>query len=112
MGERGVCDGLSARDLAERAPDVWADPLRRRFHGGESLADMVRRLLPTLIEIEQEMRPVVVVAPQSALQVIYCYYTQRPVCEALKVVLPMHGVIEIRPSGGNFKEHRFLKGEL
>lgn len=110
--DRGASNGLTPKEIAAQNPEVWADPLRRRFPGGESLADVVQRLLPTLIEIEQEMRPAIIVAPLSVLQVLYCHYAARPISEALTVELPLHAVVELRPDGGNFKERRFLQDDL
>jgi len=101
--ERGECNGLSAKQIAAHAPEVWADPMNTRFSGGENLRDVLQRLIPTLIEIEQEMRPVAVIAPLSVLQIIYCHYSAQPVSGALTVEIPLHTVVEIRPDGGNFK---------
>jgi len=110
--DRGACNGLGTAEIAERAPEVWADPLRSRFGGGESLADFQQRLMPTLIEVEQEMRPVLVTAPLSALQVMYCYYAGLPVASALTVKLPMHTVVEIQPDGARFAERRLPAEQL
>lgn len=110
--DRGVCDGLTTREIMEQAPEVWADPMHKRFLGGENLADLLHRLGPTLTEIEQEMRPVLVVAPLSALQVLYCYYSEQPVERAFTVALPMHTVIELRPNGGKFTERRLTMQDL
>lgn len=104
--DRGMCDGLSYNEIKSHAPEVAADPLHKRFPGGESLSDMLQRLQPTLIEMEQEMRPVLAVAPLSALQVLYCHYAALPVSTALTVDIPAHTVVEIRPNGGNFVERR------
>lgn len=110
--DRGAANGLSAKELAASFPDVWADPLCRRFPGGESLSDMMQRLTPLVVELEQEMRPLLLIAPLSALQVLYCYYTNRPVAEALTVRLPMHTLIEFQPDGGNFVERRLLESDF
>merc|ERR1712232_34291 len=88
--ERGAANGLSASRIERDFPEVWNEPMHTRFPGGESLSDVLLRLAPNLIEMEQEMRPVLVVAPQSVLQVLYCYYTKRPVRESLSVKLPLH----------------------
>lgn len=110
--DRGACSGLSAAEIQAQYPEIWADPLTKRFVGGENLGDMLLRLMPTLIEIEQEMRPSLVVAPCSVLQVLYCYFAQHPVREAMSMDMPMHTVIEMRPDGGNFIEKRLAMSEL
>jgi len=105
--DRGACDGLSNAELPRQAAEVWDDPLHQRFPGGESLADMLQRLAPILIELEQEMRPVLVAAPLSVLQVLYCYYAALPVAQAMTQALPMHTIVELRPAGADFSERRF-----
>uniref|UniRef100_A0A7S1SC48 6-phosphofructo-2-kinase domain-containing protein n=1 Tax=Alexandrium catenella TaxID=2925 RepID=A0A7S1SC48_ALECA len=110
--DRGICFGLTAEEVAECAPDVLADPLHKRFAGGESLADMLQRLVPTLIEVEQEMRPVLVAAPLTPLQALYCYYAGLPVASAVSLQLPMHTLIELQPSGAHFTERRLSMEEL
>lgn len=110
--DRGTCHGLLVEEIAERAPDVWADPLHKRFAGGESLGDMLQRLQPTLIEVEQEMRPVLVAAPLTSLQALYCYYAGLPIASAMSVQLPMHVVVELQPSGAHFTERRLSLEEL
>eukprot|EP00928_Gymnodinium_smaydae_P039734 TRINITY_DN27075_c0_g1_i1.p1 TRINITY_DN27075_c0_g1~~TRINITY_DN27075_c0_g1_i1.p1 ORF type:complete len:468 (+),score=79.52 TRINITY_DN27075_c0_g1_i1:156-1559(+) len=111
--DRGSCAGLSAAELATYAPDILADPRHTRFPGGECLADMIQKLIPTIIEFSQEMRPVVVFLPLSTLRILHCYYTNRPVVEALTgPVVPMHSVVEFRNDGGHFKERRISATEL
>lgn len=110
--DRGSGNGLSTAEVAAQHPEVWADPVEKRFPGGESLGDLLLRLMPTLIEIEQEMRPTLVVAPLSVLQVLYCYFVQRPVAEALTVKLPMHTLIEMKSDGAHFIERRLSEAEL
>lgn len=110
--DRGAANGLPAKELEASFPEVWADPLGRRFPGGESLSDVMQRLTPLLVELEQDMRPLLLVAPLSALQVLYCYYTNRPVREALTVKLPMHTLIQFQPDGANFVERRLLESDF
>eukprot|EP00931_Biecheleriopsis_adriatica_P124570 TRINITY_DN99715_c0_g1_i1.p1 TRINITY_DN99715_c0_g1~~TRINITY_DN99715_c0_g1_i1.p1 ORF type:complete len:470 (-),score=67.80 TRINITY_DN99715_c0_g1_i1:107-1516(-) len=110
--DRGSCDGLRLEELRAAAPKVCEDPLLRRFPGGENLTDVMQRLVPVLIEIEQEMRPVLVAASLSTLQVLYCHYAGLSVAAAMTVPLPMHCLLETRPSGGNFVERRMTLFEL
>lgn len=91
---------------------MLADPVCCRFPGGESIGDVLKRLTPTLIEMEQQMQPVLVLAPLSVLQVLYCHYSQKPVAGAMNVKLPIHTVLEIRPDGGNFTERLLRQDQL
>lgn len=110
--DRGDCNGLSANRIAAVHPEILADPVAKRFPGGESLGDVLFRLMPTLVEIEQEMRPSLIVAPLSILQVLHCYFTQRPLAEAMNVDIPMHSIIEMSPDGADFIERRFNESDL
>merc|ERR1712008_84298 len=109
---RGACNGLTDSEIEAQVPDVIADPVLKRFPGGESLGDVLQRLSSTLVEVEQEMRPVIVTASVTVLQVLYCYYAQRPVQQAMSIKLPMHTVVEMRPDGGLFLERRLCMQDL
>jgi broad specificity phosphatase PhoE len=76
-----------------------------RFPGGESYQDVVTRLESIIIEIEQQLAPVVVVSHVSVIQVLLSYFRQTPVDDCTKIEVPMHTVIELRPLlGGGWQE--------
>ena len=50
-----------------------------RLPGGESYADLVQRVSPFVLELERLTAPVLVVAHQSVLQVLYAYFKGIPV---------------------------------
>lgn len=108
--DRGSAGGLSLSQIQRDYPQVWDDPVHIRFPGGESISDLLLRLMPTLIEVEQEMRAVLIVAPLSVLQVLYCYYAKRPTNESLTVNIPLHSAVEVRPDGGNFSLRVVVEG--
>lgn len=88
------------------------DPVNTRFPGGESYADFVRRLMPTLVEVEQQLEPVIVIAPLSTLQVLTCYFAKQHVCEACDILIPQHSVSEWKPDGGNFRHTHLSEDDL
>jgi broad specificity phosphatase PhoE len=105
--DKGELAGLSMLEIQEkhaRFYDEWIkDTYRRRFPGGESYQDLVTRLEPVLIEIEQQTAPVLVVSHVSCIQVLLAYYLGCPVAEAMQIKVPMHKVIEVVPTaGGSF----------
>ena len=60
-----------------------------------------------MIEIEQQVAPVVVVSHVSVIQVLLAYFRQTPVEECTKIEVPMHTVIELQPlRGGGWKEQQ------
>lgn len=68
-----------------------------RYPGGESYHDLVSRLEPTLIEIEQQTSPVLIVSHLSTLQVLFSYFTGSALSDALSVSIPNHTVLQITP---------------
>uniref|UniRef100_A0A7S0AHA0 6-phosphofructo-2-kinase domain-containing protein n=1 Tax=Pyrodinium bahamense TaxID=73915 RepID=A0A7S0AHA0_9DINO len=113
----GSYNGIRRADFeTDTSPDFFAklqrDPMNTRFPGGESYGDFVRRLMPVIIEIEQECRPVVVIAPLSVLQVLHCYFANFPITAAPEVVIPQHAIMEWRPAGVRFASRVISESEL
>ena len=98
--------------LDSQFPEVMsefkASPCRFRFPGGESFNDVVRRLEPLLIEIEQQTTPVLVVSHGSTLRALYSYFSGVPIEHSLDSDFPLHTVVELTPViGGSWIEQRF-----
>ncbi|KAF4034617.1 Histidine phosphatase superfamily (branch 1) [Phytophthora infestans] len=100
--DKGECYGLTMDQMKEQMPEAFAayeqDPWRTRFPGGESYQDLMLRLEPILIDIEQHTGPVLVVSHISTLQVLYSYFLGVPIesCPALEI--PFHSVLELVPN--------------
>ncbi|KAG6964648.1 hypothetical protein JG688_00007614 [Phytophthora aleatoria] len=100
--DKGECYGLTMDQMKEQMPEAFAayeqDPWRTRFPGGESYQDLMMRLEPVLIDIEQHTGPVLVVSHISTLQVLYSYFLGAPIesCPALEI--PFHSVLELVPN--------------
>lgn len=76
-----------------------------RFPGGESYHDLVRRLNSVVIDIEQQVVPVVVVSHVSILQCLMAYFRNTPVRSCMTAEVPMHTVIKFLPArGGGWTE--------
>lgn len=106
--DRGTCYGLTEEEFAYKQPEIFAkwniDMRHTRYPGGESYHDLVTRLEPTLIEIEQQTSPVLIVSHLSTLQVLYSYFTGTSLADALNVSIPNHTVLQITPSTSMWKE--------
>jgi len=63
----------------------------------QSYADLLTRLEPFLIELEQQTCPVLVVSHLSTLQVLSSYFTGAPLEEALNLSIPHHCVLQLTP---------------
>merc|ERR1712062_479832 len=78
-----------------------------RFPGGESYYDVIAKLEPVIIDIEQQTAPVLIVSHISSIQIFLAYFLNMPVEEAMQVDVPLHTVIELSPQpGGRIHENR------
>jgi broad specificity phosphatase PhoE len=131
---KGIFDGMLMKDIRTQDP-AWQrqfaeDRLRTRFPGGESYADLVKRLEPCLpgqssrhwsgavvwgcglglwsgavawgcrlpgIEAEQQSVPVLICSHISVLQVLYAYFRQIPIDQAIRVSIERHAVYQFTP---------------
>lgn len=75
-----------------------ADPFKTRFPGGESYYDLMLRIEPILIDIEQHTGPVLVVSHISTLQVLYSYFLGVPIEKCADLEIPFHSVLELVPN--------------
>jgi len=102
--DKGELAGLSMKEIKahhEEFYEKWIqDRFAHRFPGGESYEDLVTRLEPILIEIEQQTAPVLIVSHVSCIQGLLAYYMGCSVHEAMRIDVPMHKLIEITPTIG------------
>lgn len=90
----------TASPLGALVYDRWRsapDRAHARIEGGESLADVVTRLAPFVLELERCRRPTVVISHLSTLQVLLAYFKGVPVADCVDLDFPMACVIELRP---------------
>ena len=79
-----------------------------RFPGGECYRDLVARLESCIIDMEQQVAPVLVVSHVSVLQTLIAYFRNSPIDQCMSIEIPMHTVVKFEPSrGGGWKESRF-----
>eukprot|EP00301_Raphidiophrys_heterophryoidea_P003476 c11570_g2_i1.p1 GENE.c11570_g2_i1~~c11570_g2_i1.p1 ORF type:complete len:524 (+),score=105.48 c11570_g2_i1:181-1752(+) len=100
--DKGTMHSLSMEEIERVHPDwfnEWANkPFTTRFPGGESYQDVVSRLETCLVEMEQQVVPVLVVGHVSGLQVLMAYFNKTPVHEMHHIRVPMNTVIQAVPT--------------
>mmetsp|Transcript_34698 Transcript_34698/g.75935 ORF Transcript_34698/g.75935 Transcript_34698/m.75935 type:complete len:699 (-) Transcript_34698:139-2235(-) len=113
--DKGDFTGYELEEIAEFAPDWYArleeDPFRTRFPGGECYQDLINRVEPAIIDMEQQVGLVVVASHVSVLQTLISYFRCTPVQKSTEIAVPIHTVIKFTPArGGGWAEshHRLL----
>jgi len=107
--DKGDFTGMELEDLAVKNP-AWynrlvADPFYTRFPGGECYGDLTSRLESVVVDIEQQVGPVLVVSHVSVLQVLVAYFRNTPVENCTSIAIPLNTILKFTPSkGGGWQE--------
>jgi broad specificity phosphatase PhoE len=109
--DKGDFTGQELEDIAVEHPEWYEqlvlNPFHTRFPGGECYGDLTSRLESVVMDIEQQVGPVLVVSHISILQVLVAYFRATPVEDCTSIALPMNTVIKFTPSkGGGWQESR------
>lgn len=101
--DTGIYAGVPLQSLESFAPqeyNVWKrapDPVSHRITGGESIADVVNRLEPVVIELERQRRPVMIITHLSVVQILLAYFRNLPLRDCIDLDIPPHTVVELEP---------------
>ena len=111
--EAGICNGLTYAEIKERYPEDYQsrseDKLAYRYPRGESYLDVIERLSALIIEIERQRKPLLIVAHQAVVRVLFAYFTHAPLRQCPFIEVPLHAVMKVTPSSfGCDEEIRYL----
>ncbi|KAI8330315.1 histidine phosphatase superfamily [Chlamydoabsidia padenii] len=105
--DTGVCDGMTYDEIAEKYPEDFLqrdqDKFNYRYRGGESYRDLVLRLEPVIMELEQHDR-VLIVAHQATIRCLYAYFMNLDHDQLPYARVPLHTLIELIPTAYNCEE--------
>lgn len=108
----GVCDGMTYAEIEELMPEEFelrrTDKLAYRYPRGESYLDVCHRLEPIIMEMERCVEPLLIVAHQGILRLIYAYFKGIPRERAPHVSIPLNTVISLRTGTYACRELREL----
>jgi broad specificity phosphatase PhoE len=108
--DAGTYDGWTYAEIEQRAPDEWAarkaDKLRYRYPRGESYEDVIQRLEPVIVSLEQQRGPVLVIAHQAVFRCLYGYFTEKNPEECPFLDAPLHTVVQLVPRAYGVQETR------
>mmetsp|Transcript_16932 Transcript_16932/g.12109 ORF Transcript_16932/g.12109 Transcript_16932/m.12109 type:complete len:511 (-) Transcript_16932:79-1611(-) len=106
----GSCDGMTYEEIEEKFPDEWerrmVDKLAYRYPRGESYLDVIARLEPIIIEMERHQEPLLIVAHQGILRIIYAFYMGLSRAEAPYVSIPLNTIVQLTPRAYDCLESR------
>ena len=107
----GVCDGMTYEEIEKHYPDEFRrrqnDKLAYRYPRGESYLDMIHRLDQMVFEMDRHREPLLIVAHQGILRLLYAYLMDMPREEAPYVSIPLNTVIKLEPKVYGCDEKRF-----
>lgn len=116
--DKGDFAGMELEELQVSNPNWYEnlhqEPFHTRFPGGECYRDLIERLGPVIIDIEQQVNPTLVVSHVSILQILIAYFRGTPVERCMSIEVPLHTVFKFSPSrGGGWSEsvHRMQHAE-
>uniref|UniRef100_K3WC97 CBM20 domain-containing protein n=1 Tax=Globisporangium ultimum (strain ATCC 200006 / CBS 805.95 / DAOM BR144) TaxID=431595 RepID=K3WC97_GLOUD len=106
--DAGICDGMTYEQVADEMPDEYLarknNKLHYRYPRGESYQDVIHRLEPVITELMRMDRPVLIVAHQAILRVLYAYLTNKAPSECPTLNIPLHVVIQLTPKAYQCEE--------
>jgi broad specificity phosphatase PhoE len=110
--DKGDFTGQELEEIAVKHPEWYEqlveDPFYTRFPGGECYGDLTSRLESVVVDIEQQVGPVLVVSHVSVLQVLMAYFRNTPVENCTSIALPLNTVVKFTPAkGGGWQESQY-----
>lgn len=96
--DAGSCDGLTYEEIAEQFPEDFKarddNKFEYRYPGGESYRDVITRLEPIIMALENQEN-VLVITHQAVLRCIYAYFMNVSQEESPWMSIPLHTLIRL-----------------
>ncbi|KAG0688295.1 Fructose-2,6-bisphosphatase [Pichia californica] len=96
--DAGSCDGLTYDEIAEKFPEDFKarddNKFEYRYPGGESYRDVITRLEPIIMALENQEN-VLVITHQAVLRCIYAYFMNVHQEESPWMSIPLHTLIRL-----------------
>jgi len=97
----GIYDGMTYKEIEEAAPEEFAlrkeDKMAYRYPRGESYFDVIQRLDSIVQELERMRDPVLIVAHQWILRILYAYFQGMPRERSPHLSMPLNTIKTITP---------------
>lgn len=96
--DAGSCDGLTYEEIADQFPEDFKarddNKFEYRYPGGESYRDVITRLEPIIMALENQEN-VLVITHQAVLRCIYAYFMNVSQQESPWMSIPLHTLIRL-----------------
>jgi len=106
----GNCDGMTYKEIEKVYPEEFSarqdDKLTYRYPRGESYMDVTLRLEPLAHDLERTREPLLIVAHQGILRILYAYFMGLTRAEAPYVKIPLNHIIILKPHAYGCHEER------
>jgi len=106
----GLCDGMTYKEIEKMYPDEFVarqnDKLAYRYPRGESYMDVTLRLEPLAHDLERTREPLLCIAHQGILRIVYAYFMGLSRAEAPYVKIPLNHLIILTPHAYGCHEER------
>jgi len=106
----GLCDGMTYKEIEKVYPEEFEarqnDKLAYRYPRGESYMDVTLRLEPLAHDFERTREPILIVAHQGILRIVYAYFMGLSREDAPYIQIPLNHVIILKPHAYGCHEER------
>jgi broad specificity phosphatase PhoE len=93
---------MTYTEIQESMPEEFTrrqhDKLAYRYPRGESYLDVIARVEPMVMEMERHREPLLIIAHQGILRVIFAFYNGLARHECPHVKIPLNAVIRLQPA--------------
>jgi len=107
----GDMDGYTYEEIEEKYPEEFRarseNKLTYRYPRGESYLDLIHRIHVPMVSLSRVEEPVLIVAHQAVLRLIYCFLTGRPREQAPSVKMELNKVLKLTQTSIGCDEELF-----
>ena len=108
--DAGIYDSLTYSEIKLKYPEEYKhrknDKLNYRYPRGESYKDLIIRAQKIIYDIENCDKPILIVAHQAVLRVIYSYFMNIDNISMTGLEVPLNTVIKLTPHSYQYNEER------
>uniref|UniRef100_A0A8C6UZH8 6-phosphofructo-2-kinase/fructose-2,6-bisphosphatase 2 n=1 Tax=Neogobius melanostomus TaxID=47308 RepID=A0A8C6UZH8_9GOBI len=105
--DAGVCEEMTYEMILQTFPEEFAlrdqDKYHYRYPGGESYQDLVQRLEPVIMELEQQGN-VLVICHQAVMRCLLAYFLDKSAEDLPYMKCPLHTILKLTPVAYGIKK--------